>query len=311
MTRVCRLHEEVIGTSLLCSEERDQGSAALLEALIICWFCCCFFKHEKSQGGVREAIQPRQNQALGLSVLILLPQNPVQIRAMDSMDFIVLGDGCDGECLMFSYYWCITVLQVLLSSRIHCFSYFHQWLTKNSGGFPTSFTGYPCAVRGTWKVAVKRNLRELLPCFVQLRPCDIKAICFLSVLSTPLSKMLAQPVQWEERVHGRELGCCDHEGGSQAGWRRSSILEKQHFLPRSFSFTAVKFWPGFSSQIHQALRHWWQHSVLRVGRTVVRNASPNLSELKTVFADSVGQEVLGWSRRKEEESMVSWLFPDW
>lgn len=104
MTRVCRLHEEVIGTFLLCSEERGQGSAALLEALLICWFCCCFFKHEKSQGGVREAIQPRQNQALGLSVLILLPQNPVQIRAMDSMDFIVLGDGCDGECLVFSYY---------------------------------------------------------------------------------------------------------------------------------------------------------------------------------------------------------------
>lgn len=39
MTWVCRLHEEVIGTSLWCSEERDQSSVALLEALLI----CCFF----------------------------------------------------------------------------------------------------------------------------------------------------------------------------------------------------------------------------------------------------------------------------
>lgn len=38
---------------------------------------------------------------------------------------------------------------------------------------------------------------------------------------------------------------------------------------------------------------------------MVRNTSPNLSEVKTVFADSVGQEVLGWGRRKEEESVVS------
>lgn len=39
MTWVCRLHEEVIDASLWCSEERDQSSVALLEALLI----CCFF----------------------------------------------------------------------------------------------------------------------------------------------------------------------------------------------------------------------------------------------------------------------------
>jgi len=105
MTLVCTLCEEAIGTPLRFSEERDQGSAVLLEALPICWFCCCFFKHEKSQVDVRETIQPRQKQALGSSsVLILLPQNPVQSRAMDSTDFAVLGNSHDGECLMFSCY---------------------------------------------------------------------------------------------------------------------------------------------------------------------------------------------------------------
>lgn len=34
MTWVCRLDEEVIGTSLWCSEERGRGSATLLEALL-------------------------------------------------------------------------------------------------------------------------------------------------------------------------------------------------------------------------------------------------------------------------------------
>lgn len=53
----------------------------------------------------------------------------------------------------------------------------------------------------------------------------------------------------------------------------------------------VTFWAGFSSQIHQPLQHW-QHSVLRVGRTMVRNTGPSLSEVQMVFADSVGQEVL-------------------
>lgn len=65
MTWVCRLHEEVTGTSPWRSEERDQASAALLEALLICWFSCSSFKLENSQGSVRETIQPRQKQALG------------------------------------------------------------------------------------------------------------------------------------------------------------------------------------------------------------------------------------------------------
>lgn len=72
----------------------------------------------------------------------------------------------------------------------------------------------------------------------------------------------------------------------------------------------VKFWAGFSSQIHRLLQRW-QHSVLRVGRTVVRNTSPNVSEVQMVFADSVGQEVLAEGGRKEEENVVSWLFPGW
>lgn len=105
---------------------RGEGSGQCSTAL--CCFCCCFFKHEKSQGGVRETTQPRQKQCLGSSsVLILLPQNPVQSKAMDSTDFVVLGDDHDRECLMFSYYWCASVLRVFLSSCIHCFLCFHQW----------------------------------------------------------------------------------------------------------------------------------------------------------------------------------------
>lgn len=38
MTQVCRLHEEVIGSFLLCSEERDQGSAALLCVVFVVVF---------------------------------------------------------------------------------------------------------------------------------------------------------------------------------------------------------------------------------------------------------------------------------
>lgn len=44
---------------------------------------------------------------------------------------------------------------------------------------------------------------------------------------------------------------------------------------------------------------------------MIGHRSPNQSEVKMVSADSVGQEMLGWDRRKEEESTVSWLFPDW
>lgn len=104
MTWVCRLHE-VTGTSLWCSEERHQGSAALPEALLLCCFSCSSFKLENSQGSVRETIQPRQKQSLGSkSALTLVPQNPVQSGSMDSMDLIVSGDGHDGECLVFSSY---------------------------------------------------------------------------------------------------------------------------------------------------------------------------------------------------------------
>lgn len=108
-----------------CAQRRGIRAVQHCSVLFLLLF---FFKHEKSQGGVRETTQPRQKQCLGSSsVLILLPQNPVQSKAMDSTDFVVLGDDHDRECLMFSYYWCASVLRVFLSSCIHCFLCFHQW----------------------------------------------------------------------------------------------------------------------------------------------------------------------------------------
>lgn len=61
MTWVCRLHEEVIGASFWCSEERDQH----------CWSLCLFIVFlavllnvKNPRESVRETIQPRQKQAL-------------------------------------------------------------------------------------------------------------------------------------------------------------------------------------------------------------------------------------------------------
>lgn len=133
-----------------------------------------FLKHEKSQRSVRETIQPRQKQALGSSSVLLLPQNPGQSQAMDSMYCIVIGDGCDVKCCMFSY----LVLQVLLCSCIHCFLYFHQWLWSRRAGSSPSFSLVTHVLRGTWKGAAKRSWRELLPHFVQLRSGNIKTVCF-------------------------------------------------------------------------------------------------------------------------------------
>lgn len=79
---------------LWCSGERSQGTAALLEAWLSCLFCCWSFELHNP----REALGKPSSQGKSKPWAHHLSQNPVQSRAMASTDFIVLGDGCDGEC---------------------------------------------------------------------------------------------------------------------------------------------------------------------------------------------------------------------
>lgn len=61
--------------------------------------------------------------------------------------------------------------------------------------------------------------------------------------------------------------------------------------PVIFSLGSVEIWAGFSSHGHQALN--LLAAQLAEGRTVPKDASSNLSGVKMVFSDSVGQEIMG------------------
>lgn len=87
------LQGEEIGNSLVLGE-RNQGTAALLEAWLSCLLSCWSFKLHHP----REALGKPSSQGKSKPWAHHLSQNPVQSRATASMDFIVLGDGCDGEC---------------------------------------------------------------------------------------------------------------------------------------------------------------------------------------------------------------------
>lgn len=86
----------MVGNSLV-PEESSQGSAAPLEAWLSCSLSCWVFKLHNP----REALEKPSNQGKSKMWTHHLSQNPVHNRAMASMDFIVLGDGCDGVSRVF------------------------------------------------------------------------------------------------------------------------------------------------------------------------------------------------------------------
>lgn len=116
------LQEEMVGNSLV--PEESQGSAALLEAWLSCSLCCWVFKLHNP----REALGKPSSQGKSKMWAHHLSWNPVHSRAVASMDFIVLGDGCDGVFLL----GMCPRPEVLPSGCIHCFFVFSSLTDKPS-----------------------------------------------------------------------------------------------------------------------------------------------------------------------------------